>query len=75
MAVIIKEGKVGKEEKKEVTTWLTRIKNGESFRDADERGTAWKNMKTARSCATARMSMAQGRTARWCFRATACTRG
>lgn len=45
MAVIIKEGKVGREEKKEVTTWLTRIKNGESFRDADERGTAWKNMK------------------------------
>lgn len=45
MAVIINDGKVGREEKKEVTTWLTRIKNGESFRDADERGVAWKNMK------------------------------
>jgi hypothetical protein len=45
MAVIVKQGKVGKEEKKEVTTWLTRIKHGEAFRDADGRGTAWKNMK------------------------------
>ena len=45
MAVIINEGKVGKEEKKEVTTWLTRIKHGEKFRDADNRATAWKHMK------------------------------
>ena len=45
MAVIISEGKVGKEEKKEVTTWLTRIQHGEKFRDSDGRDVAWKNMK------------------------------
>ncbi len=45
MAVIVKQGKIGKEERKDVTTWLTRIKHGEAFRDADGRGTAWKNMK------------------------------
>jgi hypothetical protein len=45
MAVIINDGKVGKEEKKEVTTWLTRINHGEKFRDADNRKVAWTNMK------------------------------
>src|SRR4030042_6511295 len=45
MAVIISEGKVGKEERKEVTTWLTRIQHGEKFRDSDGRDVAWKNIK------------------------------
>ena len=45
MAVLAKRSGVLPAEEKEVGRWLTRIKIGESFRDAEGRKAAWKNMK------------------------------
>jgi hypothetical protein len=45
MSVLTQSNKVGKEEKKEVEKWQTRIKLSEAFRNSDNRKNAWKNMK------------------------------
>ncbi len=45
MAIIIKDGKVGREEEKEASKWFSRIKLGEKFREGENRKSAWKNMK------------------------------
>ena len=45
MAIVIKQGKAGQAEAKEVGKWLTRIKLAEKFRNAEGRKQAWLNAK------------------------------